>query len=167
MDIVRLRNNGDQTWQDQYGSAPFICPAGEAIIVPFDAVCLWFGDPRLSDRPTLSQYDRQDELTRVKARLGWSVLEAEGKDFPKLDTSVETIEGERVYMVIDDPDGSKSSLSSVNTAGLTDAQAVATELEQLKMQQQALLARLDDLSKGEQPSLDQVEEDLPTKIPVV
>jgi hypothetical protein len=43
---------------------------------------------------------------------------------------------------------------------------VAQELEILKRQQGQLLQRLEDLQAGQQKNLDDIPDDIPTKIPV-
>lgn len=165
-DIVRIRNTGKDAFKDQYGAVPYAIPAGEAVIIPFDAACLWLGDPRVINKPTLSQYDRDDELHRVKTRLGAVVKEAMSEPWEPPALEVEDLEGNRIYMVVEDPDGLKGSIPT-KTFGLSDTEAVAAELEAVKRQQAALLARLDELSRGaDAPTLDDVPDDVPSKVPV-
>lgn len=166
LDIVRLTNNEPVTFQDFYGSVPYVCPPGDSIIIPFDAACTWFGDPRVSDRPTLSQYDRRGEFERVKTRAGFSVLEAQSTPWTAKNIEIASLQGERLYMVIEDPLGDKSTLQNVSSKGLDDTQAVAQELEIVKRQQAALLARLEELQHDGTKTLEDVPEDVPNKIPV-
>lgn len=165
-DIVRLRNNSDATFKDQYASVPYVAQPGDAILVPFDAACLWFGDPRLSDRPTLSQYDRKDEYDRVFHRSGYAVKEVGGEEYTIPDYAIEDLEGNPIYMTLWDPEGNKLTLSNSSNVGLNDSAAIAQELEIVKRQQAALLQRLEELQAPDAPGLDDIPTDNPTKVPV-
>lgn len=166
LDIVRLKNNSGKEFKDQYGSTPYRCPDGDSIIVPFDAACLWFGDPRVFDRPALAQYDRKNEFNRVKVRMGIAVKEAQSDDWEFPNITVETLDGDRVYMAIEDPEGVKASGVLSSRQGLDDRQVIAEELERMKKAQADLLARLNDLQNASAPGLEDVPDDIPTKVPV-
>lgn len=168
-DILRLHNDSPVAFKDQYASMPYQCPPGESIIIPFDALCLWFGDPRLQDRPALVQFDRRDEYERIKTRLGIQVKEATGEQWAWPDVWFESLEGERVVTLIEDPEGSKQSFANVSRGNLTDAEAVAQELEIVKKQQALLLEQLQKLQEqglNPAPTLADVPDDVPTKVPV-
>jgi hypothetical protein len=165
--IVRLRNTGEAIFKDQYGGVPYVCPAGDTIVVPFEAVCLWLGDPRVVDRPTLAQYDRRGEVDRVKTRIGATIAEAMSLPWSPPALTIETLEGKEIVMCIQDPEGNGGGdlFGSIKT-GLDDTESVAQELEILKRQQGQLLQRLEDLQAGQQKNLDDIPDDIPTKIPV-
>lgn len=167
MEIVRLTNNGNELFQDQYGSVPYVCPPGQTILVPVDAVWLWFGNPNLVDRSTMAQYDRREEYQRVMVRNGFDKLAAEGKPIPEFPFLLEDLDGQRYWTVWEDPEGDQSVLKGVSAKGLDDVQAVANELETMKKQQALLLARLEELqTQPDAGTLDDVPEDKPTKVPV-
>lgn len=167
MEIVRLRNGTDKQFSDVYGSVPYICPPGDAILVPTEAVWLWFGNPNLQDRPVLSQYDRRDEYQRVFTRNGFDKLSAAGIPFDLPSYTLETLEGEKYWTVLEDPEGVKMTSSGIAARGLDNTEAIANELEVLKKNQAALLARLEELQLSPQEAtLDDIPDDSPVKVPV-
>lgn len=170
MEIVRLTNVSENLWQDHYGSVPYVCPPGQSIIVPVEAVWLWFGNPNLTDKPIMAQYDRRDEFQRVIVRNGFDKLQAASEPYDlALPVTLETMEGDRYITVIEDPAGDESTLKGVAAQGLDSSEAVAQELEILKKNQAALLARLEELQDKDNTapgSLDDIPEDNPTKVPV-
>lgn len=122
--MVRVRNDSDTPYADMYASTRFTVPARGEAFIPWDAVCLWLGDPSLVDRgdsPMLR--DRTNELHRVQVRCGYNdgqIVNAEGFDVaadwddhrPKL--TVFTMEGTEVHMVADAPDGTPQDLTGAD-----------------------------------------------------
>jgi hypothetical protein len=69
--IARVRNVGDETFRARYNNVWYeVHPEMEAL-VPWFAVCLWFGDPRSKNVGTKrSTMYRQKEIERISAKYG-------------------------------------------------------------------------------------------------
>jgi hypothetical protein len=102
---VRVHNAGDSDYTDMYAGQTYTIAAGSDGFVPFDAVCLWLGDPRTQDLGPRDKH-RTDEFLRVALRMGvgekpMDVFEAAR---PKLEVfNPQT--GDRLVTVADDPTG--------------------------------------------------------------
>jgi len=167
MDSVRIRNLGKTPFKDKYANQPYVLPAGDVMIVPWDAVCLWFGNPEKQDLPAVSKYERRDEYQRVLTRMGCydgdgsTASEKLKARLPRV--KVETFDGEEIVMLINDPEG-RFADRVIKTGGLDSTEALAKELESLKRAQAELLRRLEEAA---QPvSIDELPADVPTKVPV-
>jgi hypothetical protein len=103
--IVRVVNVGDRPFRDRYNRQWVDIPVGGEQFVPFEAVCLWFGNPDVMDKGP-RQRDRTDTYQRLRARLGVYENEAlwESRK-PKVECY--TINGDRIITVMDDPYGTQ------------------------------------------------------------
>lgn len=102
---IRINNTGDQPWSDKYDGQRFTCQPGGDLFVPWEAACLWFGDPTTADLGPNMKY-RTDERDRLFMRMGQSGATTE--DFLENAPSIECFNpenGERVPMLHNDPDG--------------------------------------------------------------
>ncbi len=167
-EMVRVTNIGDEDFTDGYANQRYRVPAGDRVIVPWAAACLWFGDPEIIDRPTLSQYDRRDEVDRLYMRMGCYDGDGESSTSRfqrrKPTVLVETLEGTALPMLVDAMDGTVKDVPVSLPQG-DERSALAGELERMKAMQAELLARLNTLEAGED-SFDELPVDLPTQIPV-
>lgn len=99
---VRLVNKGDDDFVAQYDRDTYTIPARSEGIVPWEAACLWFGDPRATD--TGVQKNRLEEYRRLTVKFG--VYDDHGlfdERRPKIE--VWRLNGQQVTMLADDPFG--------------------------------------------------------------
>lgn len=112
-DFCELHNRDDHTLQFSWNSKPYRVDPGHKIMVPFELVKLYFGDPRstaaMSSQRDLNGVihwlpDRASEIRRLRC-LYDNQAGDEGSvyGFPKVE--IFDINGERVLTVLDDPTG--------------------------------------------------------------
>lgn len=102
---VRVRNDGDTDYTDGYNGNTYTIPAGGDAFVPFDAACLWLGDPRLQNLGPRDKH-RANEYTRIATRMG--AAEADRESFNEVRPALAVFNantGIQMKMVADDPDG--------------------------------------------------------------
>ena len=127
---VRVKNVGTKDAVLRYNSIPYIVRAGDESTVPFEAMCLWLGDPRANDVPQTTSADqggdvkyiptRDDEITRLRQlygmhSMGGSLELVEGVDaetgrtieYPRMEVTLSS--GERLYTVLEDPTGAQAN----------------------------------------------------------
>lgn len=125
--IVEVANEGDRVFRAMWAGKTYVIKPGEKVYAPWEAMCLWCGDPTLVDNDT--------ERARTKAReylgvmyglLGapWfsdeqtTTAHMEGEPFSEYDLidgvyrhpnlprlRVSTSTGDQVVTILDDPDG--------------------------------------------------------------
>jgi len=99
---VRLVNKGDEDWVGGYSRQQYVVPVNGEAVVPWDAACLWFGDPRASD--VGQNKARIGEYERLCVKYGVYEKAEEFEDArPKIE--VFRFNGERVKMLAEDPFG--------------------------------------------------------------
>lgn len=131
-DILKVTNVGDRIFRGAWDLVDYVIPPGGSDFLPFEVVKLFFGDPR-STRAVVSMKDQRgivaflpDRTAEVRRlRLMYShgfgdYIGNEGADviwehdkIPHV--IVETLQGDRVWTVIDDPAGS-SVMPALTTA---------------------------------------------------
>lgn len=170
--LVRVTNQGDKPFRDGYDNKQYTILPGKTVVVPWEAVTTWLGDPRLTNDPDRARFDRDDERARVLVRLGIHIdSEAPPQtederivsNAPKL--LVQDIDGETIVMLAADPTG-ESVLPAKFTRG--DADDLRAELDRLKEDQARLLEMLERQAlNATAPGLDKVQDDAPSKVPGV
>lgn len=148
MEIVRVKNAGTTPFKDGYDSQPYLIPPGSEAVVPYEAACLWLGDPNARDIDARHR-NRVEAFARLRVRWGVYDNLTEASDlFPKLE--VYDLEGHRIYMVVDDPDGLKVNESALsNASNLTEVNLLRAQLEAMKVQQNQILALLASKTQGD------------------
>jgi len=70
---VRVTNTSPHDFTDMYDGQVFTIPASGEAAVPFEAACLWLGDPRKTDESATdpTKRERTDEYHRVQVRCGF------------------------------------------------------------------------------------------------
>jgi hypothetical protein len=166
-EMVRVKNTGKKPFSDRWGSVPYMLNPGDTAMVPWGGAVNWFGDPYLIDKPTLAQYDRQEEIQRLETRLGCydGDDKTRSQRFVENKPSVEvsTLDGDVITMLIDDMDGSGNPPQNIEK--VDERVALASELERMKKVQADLLARLASLEAGED-TFAELPTDKPKKVPV-
>lgn len=107
--IVRVINKSNVDFMDKYNSQEFSIPAGMESLVPYEAMCLWVGDPQSVD--TERNPARRAEFHRLRVRYG-SYDDTEMWRENKPDLEFADAEGNRIVTVADDPEGSPSDIPS-------------------------------------------------------
>lgn len=161
-DIVRVKNSGKQTYKIMYDSREYALAPGVDAFIPFEAAKLWFGDPRASNsmQSIRNQHgqvawvpDRDTEVRRLRVKygcIGGDEREIQGAPTVEI---YELATGSRIYSVLDDPAGERST-PAVQTVN-EQAQLLA-----IVERQQAQIQYLMDQIPGIQNRLPSTEETL-------
>ena len=154
--VVRMVNNGPETFHERYIGQDFIVPPGEQAFVPFYAMTLWAGHPDAVDLNKKERY-RTDELSRLQVKYGthsfngcWTTDICNGNPGPDRapkhpprrhlpDISFFAVDtGEEYATVLRDPEGtSTASLTSqlsqdeLSNRAMADMQRQIAELQRL------------------------------------
>lgn len=139
MDFVKVRNKGETPFTFRHNKSVFAVNPGGEEIVPWEGVHSLLGDPRLRNTP--KNRERHDTFRRKRAMLnflegfmseemweqGW--VDENGTHPPmKPQLEVYTMDGTRIYMVLDDPDGVMENPAIEPSAeGNTDAKVAQLE----------------------------------------
>lgn len=158
--VVRVEYQGPQdTFADTYANVTYRIPKGSQGIVPYEAACLWFGNPNAINRDE-SRRDRDEELARMKLRYGcgWDEYDGihnlvqKGEDRwqeTKPQVRVISIDGQEIEFVLHDEQGVKvtPAQQSIAERDLLQSTIAKYEAEMAAMRQQ-----LDALIRaGDQP----------------
>lgn len=102
---IRINNTGDVPFSDRYDGQRFTVQPGGDLFVPWEAACLWLGDPTTADLGPNMKF-RTDERERVFMRLGMAGVPTEDvvEAAPKLEC-FNPENGQRITMLVEDPDG--------------------------------------------------------------
>ncbi len=153
-DILKVTNEGATVFRNMWDLVDYVIPPGGFDFLPFEAIKLFFGDPRSTDvtRSAKDQRgvvsfiaDRATEVRRLRLMYSHGFGDYTGKEGAEVvweqtkipHCKVETLQGERVFTVIDDPAGS-SVLPAVSS------QADDARLRDLVEQQGAMIRMLMD-----------------------
>lgn len=109
MEMVRLVNKGTEPFTDIYDNVRYTIAAGSEGFAPWEAMILWFGDPRARDADDRHK-DRTDEYERLRQKYG--VYHEDGK-FAEVVPHIEvySLDGQRITTVAEDPEGVPSNIS--------------------------------------------------------
>lgn len=152
--MVRVKNVGDKPFRDSFANQPFEVLPNKETFVPFDAAALWFGHPELYD-VSPRQRARTQMYARLRQRYGAfddtnrddKVTSADEKweqNRPRIE--VYSLDGERIYMVIDDPDGTRETTV---TPDASESQSILLRLHRLEREGQMLREALASKEKDE------------------
>jgi hypothetical protein len=117
MEFCKILNKGTTPFVVNYNASKFIVKPGSEEVVPWASVTSLLGDPNLRDLPKCP--DRRDCFRQVRAMFNfyegfddedtWNVGWIDSKGHPqpakKPPVEVYSMDGQRIYMVIDDPEG--------------------------------------------------------------
>lgn len=167
--VVRLRNPKQKVHKDQYANVKYSIPAGGEIVVPWNAATLWLGDPRILDDEARGHFARAEELNRVLTRMGSGGLDGRGLSEPERAAAdhpgieVYDIDGNRIEMLLDDPEGENVTPASFVRAEKDD---LLTELDKVKAYQAQLLTLIEQQQNDKtSPGLESAPDDSPSKVP--
>lgn len=108
--MVRMRNNGTEPFRGRYRQQWFTLPPNVEAFLEYGAAVTWLGNPLLTD--TAKDKERSREFHRIKllhmgAENVYNDLEWSDRR-PKLE--VYTLDGKKLHMVADDPQGQTVNL---------------------------------------------------------
>jgi hypothetical protein len=122
-DILKVTNVGTKLFRGAWDLVDYVIPPGSSDYLPFEIICVCFGDPRSSatvrshrDARGIVGFlpDRQSEVRRLRLLYSHGFGDFTGKEgvdvvweadkIPHVE--VETLQGQRVFTVLDDPAGS-------------------------------------------------------------
>lgn len=129
-DTVYIINHGTQPYTFKWSNKKFLLEPNRKTPVPFEAMCLWTGDPRASSKmlsirtdggDVLFIPDRETEVRRLKIKYGGE----ENYQFPTI--SVTTLDDDPIVTVLEDTEGNtvNPSVQTVTEAS-TQADAIRT-----------------------------------------
>lgn len=146
--IVMAVNEGEGAVTLMYDSRTYRLEPSKAVPMPFAAACLWFGDPRASesvqslrDARGLVAFipDRDTEVRRLRAKYD-NQMGDERVITGAPSVSLYSIpENERIYTVLDDPDGDRVIESSTTIQDQADLLAMVNrQQKQIELLTQAI-----------------------------
>ncbi len=148
-ELVTATNVGSYPFTVEYASKKYVLAPNKSTRLPFEAACLWFGDPRSGPNVRAVRHesgmvewipDRSTEVRRLRLKYGNHFGDERGLDeAPSVD--VETMDGDRIPTVIQYPDG----IPTMEQPGMTDIEALRVQL----IRQQNTINRLLAHSKAE------------------
>lgn len=122
-DILKVTNIGRKLFRGQWDLVDYVIPPGGTDFMPFEAMKLFFGDPRstnqvrsMRDSRGITSFlpDRQTEVRRLRLLYSHGFGDFTGNEgsdvvweqdkIPHIE--VRTLNDERIYTVLDDPAGS-------------------------------------------------------------
>lgn len=142
-DTVLVENLSNNQFSIEYDSRSYALPPNKPTYVPFEAVALWFGDPRSTSTMTQITGDnpqmipsRDDEVRRLSVKWGHQTgnvhdyLSGNDENSPVPKIKVLTIDGSKpITTVLDDPAGESTTPAFISNA------SVATQDQLIKKQQ--------------------------------
>lgn len=155
MQFVRLVNKGDSDFDFHQSNQKRILPSGAEIMVPWDLACSLFGDPTTVDTP--QDQARTRALKQSRGLYGYEMGNMTNEEWEAKRPHVETYDvetGNRVYMVLEDPDGKYAgnlpggpdmgNLTQLNVGALEAI--IANQQRQMDQMQKMLLHLVSDKS---------------------
>jgi len=163
--IVKVTNeHPTRFFRGFWDLAEYVIPPGQTEFMPFEAMKLFFGDPRAVDQVRSSRDskglvaflpDRAGEVRRLRLLYDHGFGDYTGKEGPEVvwephkipQVKVETLDGQRIYTVIDDPAG--HSILPAHTTQAEEADLRETVVRQGRLLQSLMdrlgVTSLDDL----------------------
>ncbi len=151
--VVKVKNTGDVVFRDGFDGTTYAIPPGEEAFLPAAAVLLWFGDNGLFNIDARTK-PREKEVQRLRVKYG-VYGDHDSWDSKTPSVEVYTLQGDRVYTLIEDIDGTKAdeAAGESDTAGGTDI--ISDRMEALEAELRALrtaLATQDSANKAQSQS---------------
>lgn len=136
--ICRAVNNGPTPFKDACDSQVYLIPSQSESLIPYEAAVLWFGNPDTIDIDARRR-DRTDEYMRIRVRYG--IYEHEDRLGQMPQVEIFTLEGDKINMVKDDPEG------ILNNPIVSDDSTLRSVQQQLLVMQAQQQQLLDAISK--------------------
>lgn len=154
-DIVRVVNKGDAPFTIGWDSRQYKLEPGADSFVPFEAACLWFGDPRSTNsiQSATNQHglvsfipDRDSEVRRLRVKYG-NIGGDERFIDPAPDVEVYDLSGEVIVTVLNDPEGENVTLAAPT---VVDQSNLMATIQRQQAQIDLLLAQFGLQKKDEE-----------------
>lgn len=150
--ILRLKNVGTERFSDMYDNQKYVIEPGGESLAPYEAICLWLGDPEFRDLDARRR-NRTDEYERLCTRLGvYHDQHLFESARPKLEAW--TLDGQRITTVSEDPTGSGMTIN-VSSDSTTEA-ILRDQLDSMKQQMDAITVALESAPNSQKLVLDAV-----------
>lgn len=146
-DIVRAVNTGDLPFTIGWDSRQYKLEPGKDTFIPFEAACLWFGDPRSSNsiQSIKNQHgmvsfvpDRDSEVRRLRVKYG-NIGGDERFVDPGPSVDLYDLEGNQITTVLDDPEGDDVTVA---TPTITDQNSLVEMVARQQRQIEFLLGKM-------------------------
>lgn len=137
--MVRVKNTRDEDWSFIYGvpEQRITIPALSEIILAWEIVVFWMGNPAMTNK-NARQKDRTKEYDRIRVLFG-AYYEDDVWERNRPPLEVFDLEGSRIFMVADDPEGATVTQASQTVAlQATYEQQIAAMQRQIDAMQQAI-----------------------------
>lgn len=137
--FVTIENQGTTEFRAKYDGATYVIPPGESRIVPYQAMCVWMGDPSVTNKDT---YKERDLVYRRICRYfhARGLMGNEPEKLPKIAAFDQ--DGNRIITVMDDPEG-KHLAAGADDAPV-DIRVLQQQIERLQAQLETRLVGLTD-----------------------
>lgn len=141
MALVNIKNVGDKEFVDSFNGFEYIIPPARELIAEEEVAATWLGWWGLRDDPARNVFDRRNTYARLRLRYGWhegtSMSEDEWAEHrPHLEVS--TLDGTRLWTVLDDPTGTKSRTRPRADLAEADLDVLRSAYEQQQSELEAL-----------------------------
>jgi hypothetical protein len=179
--VVRAVNTGPTPFVITHNRERLVIPANGDRVVPWEAMISLWGDPQTSDN---RQQTRQDYSLALRGGFGWFTgLNAE-EEWTERRPPIEwwTLEGERLWTVLDDPTGehARNATPQRQLEQGSDAAFLMETIRTMQTQMEQLQSALDqrneaqaaaagegtNIDSGELPKPDPSEPAVKTDVPV-
>lgn len=165
-EVFRIRNmHPDKEFRGMYNGNIYRALPGSETIVPVEAAILWLGNPHSRDIDARRK-DRTAEFKRLRVKYGsYDNLDDPNGPTPmweevKPQVEVYTLDGDRVYTVVDDPFGEMGTPALVTVGERSqehdETAALRSQVAELTSLVNQLLGR-----ENVDPDADDAEDDMP------
>lgn len=167
--LVRVRNVGALPWEGpraKFNNQEYPIPVGEEIICDGEIACTWLGYPAMRDDPNKAQFHRTEAFNRLRQTYGWSAGFDQEPDWEEMRPKLEvyTMKGERIWMILDDPEG-KLAKPQEDVVRPDDIEWLKAQVARQEEELDALKAQTAAREQqGDVPS--ELPEDKPRRVPV-
>lgn len=167
MELVRITNDDDVPFIGMFNGQRYIIKPRSETVVPFEAMCLWMGNPNSRDLDA-KRRDRTSEYRRLRVKYGVYEHNDREDQLPRL--SAFNMEGEKIVTVLDDPEGKNITTTA---ATVQDDESLREEVVRLRGLVERLVGEreprpdfIGDESMAGEELDDEVTEDTPVRVPV-
>lgn len=136
---------GGKPFSQKYNRRRFNITPGQDMIIPFEAMCIWFGHPEAVDHPTdKRRRARTQELNRLRVKYGiYENHEKDNDQFPTV-KCYDLTTGDEIITVVRDPYGKHLT---PDTQTILEREGMQSQLDALTKQLAVLTAQLQEKDK--------------------
>lgn len=166
-DVIRAVNRGETTVAIAWNNRPYKLEPGKDQFIPFEAACLWFGDPRSTNSIQSVRNDqgivafvpdRESEVRRLRVKYG-NIGGDERFVQEKPTIELYDLEGNQIVTPLEDPLGETVNVATPTVADNNDLlELVARQQRQINLLLQERGLQLDDDEKPEDEFSEETDE---------